>query len=163
MRRREFVIGGLTAAACPISARAQQPVIRRIGVLTLAIETDPYVQQRFDAFRHGLENRGWVEGRNIRIDYRFTTVERLQGLAKELVKSAPDAILADTTPVTAALQRETREIPLIFLEVSDPIGSGFIASLARPDGNLTGLLLFEEGISSKWLTMLADSDEVARV
>ena len=74
MRRREFVIGGLTAAAWPISARAQQPVIRRIGVLTLAIETDPYVQQRFDAFRQGLENRGWVEGRNIRIDYRFTTV-----------------------------------------------------------------------------------------
>ena len=164
MRRREFVIGGLTAAACPISARAQQPVVRRIGVLTLAIETDPYVQQRFDAFRQGLENRGWVEGRNIRIDYRFTTVERLQGLAKELVKSAPDAILADTTPVTAALQRETREIPLIFLEVSDPIGSGFITSLARPDGNLTGLLLFEEGISSKWLTMLKEiAPAVARI
>ena len=164
--RRGFIaaLGG-TVVRLPITARAQQTnQIRRVGVLTLTIERDPFVQQRFAAFRAGLESFGWLEGRNIRIDYQFATPDRLQFFAKELLKSEPSAIFAISTPVAAALKQETRRIPIVFVEVSDPIGSGFIASLARPLGNFTGLLLYEEGMSAKWVEMLKEvAPALARV
>jgi putative ABC transport system substrate-binding protein len=163
MARREFItlLGG-AAAAWPLAARAQQDErVRRIGVLSASNEADPSLQQRLDAFQQGLEKFGWSEGRNIHVDYRFAAADRIRPLAKELVGLEPDAILAHSTPVAAALQQETRTIPIVFLEVSDP---SFIASLARPGGNLTGLLLYEEGIPGKWLAMLKEVEPaLARV
>jgi putative tryptophan/tyrosine transport system substrate-binding protein len=160
MKRREFIaIAGAAGASIlkPFRASAQQVQnIRRIGILSASNETDRYAQERLDAFRQGLEALGWFEGRNIHIDYRFATVDQLQAYAKELVDLKPEAILANSTPCAAALQQQTRDIPIVFLEVSDPIGSGFIESLARPGGNLTGLMLNEEGVSGKWLAMLKD-------
>ena len=160
MKRREFItlLGGV-AAAWPVAARAQQGErMRRIGVLAAGTESDPIVQARLALFRQELEKLGWIERQNVRIDYRFAHASAEQGqvLAKELVALRPDVILAHTTPMAAALQRESRAIPIVFVEVSDPINSGFVASLARPGGNLTGLLLYEEGITGKWLAMLKE-------
>ena len=159
MRRRAFItlLGG--AAAWPLAARAQQgDSVQRIGILASGTESDPIVQARLAAFRQELEKLGWIERQNVRIDYRFASARAEQGqvLAKELVALRPDVILAHTTPMAAALQRESRAIPIVFVEVSDPINSGFVASLARPGGNLTGLLLYEEGITGKWLAMLKE-------
>ena len=160
MQRREFItlLGG-TAAAWPLAARAQQPNrMRRIGVLVGWAENDPDIQVQLAVFRQGLERLGWTEGRNVRIDYRFAAASpgQFQALAKELVALQPDVMVADTTPGAVALQRESRAIPIVFRGVSDPIGSGFIASLARPGGNLTGLLNFEASITGKWLQMLKE-------
>ena len=160
MQRREFItlLGG-TAAAWPLAARAQQPNrMRRIGVLVGWAENDPDIQVQLAVFRQGLERLGWTEGRNVRIDYRFAAASpgQFQALAKELLALQPDVILAQSTPTAAALQRESRAIPIVFLGVSDPIDSGFIASLARPGGNLTGLLQYEESITGKWLAMLKE-------
>ena len=143
----------------PLAARAQQgDRERRIGLLDSGTEPDPIVQAYLAAFREELEKLGWIERQNVRIDYRFAHASAEQGqvLAKELVALRPDVILAHTTPMAAALQRESRAIPIVFVEVSDPINSGFVASLARPGGNLTGLLLYEEGITGKWLAMLKE-------
>jgi len=106
----------------------------------------------------GLERLGWLDSRNVQLDIRFTQVggQRQQVLAKELVDLKPDVILSDATPVTAAFQRESRAIPIVFVNVSDPIGSGFVTSLARPGGNITGLLLYEAGVTGKWLAMLKE-------
>jgi putative ABC transport system substrate-binding protein len=159
MKRRAFItlLGG--AAAWPIAARAQPAGgMRRVGVLAALAEDDPQMQAQLAGFRQGLERLGWPEGRNVRIDYRFAhaNVDQHQTLAKDLVALQPDVILAHLTPVAAALRRETRAIPIVFVGVSDPIGSGFVASLARPGGNLTGLLLYEESITGKWLAMLKE-------
>jgi putative tryptophan/tyrosine transport system substrate-binding protein len=160
MKRREFItLLGSAAAAWPLVARAQQPhQMRRIAVLVLSAEDDPDTTARLARFRQGLERLGWVEGRHVRIDYRFTggRTDRFQSLAKELVGLRPEVILAHSTGIAAALQRESRTIPIVFTNVSDPIGSGFIASLARPGGNLTGLLNFEATITGKWLAMLKE-------
>jgi ABC-type uncharacterized transport system substrate-binding protein len=158
MRRREIMtlLGG-AAAAWPILARAQQGGrMRRVGVLVAFAEDDPETKTRLAAFRQGLERRGWAEGTNVRIDARFAAgrVDQFQVLAKELVALQPDVILAQTPPITAAIQRESRTVPIVFVSVSDPIGSGFVASLARPGGHATGLLQFETGITGKWLAML---------
>jgi putative tryptophan/tyrosine transport system substrate-binding protein len=138
--RRNFItlIGG--AAAWPLAARAQQTErVRRIGVLMNLAEDDPEAKARLAAFRQGLEKRGWSEGHDVRIDARFAPAgTRAQVLAKELVALQPDVILANSTPVTAALQRESGTIPIVFALVADPIGSGFIASLPRPGGNSLG-------------------------
>ena len=137
MKRREFIalLGG-AAAAWPLAAWAQQSdQRRRIGVLTALAEGDPENQARLAGFRYGLERRGWSEGRNLRIDYRFAPAaspDQAQPFAKELVALRLDVILAQTTPVVTALQRETREIPIVFAGIADPIGSGFIASLPHP-------------------------------
>jgi ABC-type uncharacterized transport system substrate-binding protein len=160
MQRRKFItlLGG-AAAAWPLAAHAQQADrVRRIGVLMGFAEDDPETKARLAGYRQELERLGWSEGRNIRIDYRFAvgSPERFQALAKELVSLQPDLIFASTTPVVAALQRQSRTIPIVFVNVSDPIGSGLVASLARPGGNLTGLLLYEEGITGKWLAMLKE-------
>jgi putative tryptophan/tyrosine transport system substrate-binding protein len=158
MRRREFIslLGG--AAACPIVARAQQvEPMRRIGVLAGLPEDHPETKARLAGFQRGLEKRGWFEGRNVRVDYRFAPAgDQAQVLAKELVALQPDVILANSTPVAAALQRESRAIPVVFAGLADPIGSGFIASLARPGGNMTGLMLFEASVTGKWLAMLKE-------
>ena len=166
MKRRKFftLVGG--AAAWSFDARAQPPErVRRVGVLMGLAEDDPDTKARLSAFRHGLEKLGWVEGRNARIDYRFAPAgARAEALAKELVALQPDVILSVASPATRALQRETRTIPIVFAAVSDPIGQGFIASLARPGGNITGFVLFEAGITSKWLAMLkAIAPGLARV
>jgi putative tryptophan/tyrosine transport system substrate-binding protein len=160
MKRREFIslIGG-AAAAWPLAARAQQAErMRRIGVLVSSAEDDLDMQARVAGFRQGLEKLGWSEDRNARIDARFAAgkADLFQMLAKELAALHPDVIFAHSTPIVAALQRESRTIPIVFVSVSDPIGSGFVASLARPGGNFTGLLQYEEGISGKWLAMLKE-------
>ena len=160
MQRREFItlLGG-AAAAWPLAARAQQPNrMRSIGVLLALAEDDPESKARLAAFRQGLERLGWSEGRTVRIDTRFAAAspDQFQAFAKELLALQPDVIFADTTPAVTALLRESRTVPIVFNGVSDPIGSGFIASLARPGGNLTGLLNFEASITGKWLQMLKE-------
>src|SRR5262245_13861136 len=160
MKRREFIalLGG-AAAGWPLAARAQETErTRRIGALTGDAEDDPEVKTRLAAFQQGLERLGWSEGRTVRIDYRFAAnnPDHYQSLAKELVRVQPDVLFAHTTPIALAFQRETRTIPIVFVSVSDPVGSGLVASLARPGGNLTGLLLYEEGITGKWLAMLKE-------
>src|SRR5918994_1010886 len=159
MRRREFlgVLGG-AAAIWPLAARAQQSErVRRVGVLVGLAENDPEMKERPAGFRQGLEKLGWSEGRNVRIDYRFAPAgAQARLLARELIALQPDVILTQSTPATAAMQQETRTIPIVFASVADPIGSGFVASLSRPGGNLTGLLQYEEGITGKWLAMLKE-------
>jgi len=158
IRRREFLLLGGMAAAWPLAARAQQGErLRRIGVLMAFAEDDPEAKARLAAFRQGLEKRGWSEGRDVRIDARFAPAgTQAQALAKELVALQPDVILAHSTPVTAALQRESRTIPIVFAVVADPIGSGFIASLPRPGGNITGVAQYEASVTGKWLAMLKE-------
>jgi putative ABC transport system substrate-binding protein len=163
MQRREFItlIGG-AAVSWPRRARAQQSEqVRRIGVLMAFVENDPETKARLVAFRQGLAKRGWEEGRNVQIDYRFAAAGNIgtgqyQALAKQLIALQPDVILTQTPVVTAALQRENRSIPTVFVNVSDPIGMGFIASLARPGGNITGVLHYEGTIVGKWLEMLKE-------
>jgi putative ABC transport system substrate-binding protein len=159
MNRREFItlLGG-AAAAWPLAARAQQPEgMRRIGVLMGLPENDPETNARLVKFRQELERLGWAEGRNVRIDIRFAPAgAQAQVLAKELVALRPDVILAHAAQTAAALHRETRAIPVVFVNVSDPIGAGFVDTLARPGGNFTGLLHYEEGIVGKWLALLKE-------
>src|SRR6266852_821946 len=144
MKRREFItlLGG--AAAWPFAARAQQPAerIRRIGVLMSVDENDPEAKAQLSGFTQGLAELGWVDGRNLRMDVRWAagSVDRARMYAKELVDLQPDVILANSTPVTAAFQRETRTIPIVFAGVADPVGDGFVASLPRPGGNITGFV-----------------------
>jgi putative tryptophan/tyrosine transport system substrate-binding protein len=161
MRRREFIaLLGSGVAGWPIAARAQQPDrMRRIGVLMGLAEDDPETKARLAGFRQGLEKRGWSEGRNVSMDIRFVPdsgVDQAQVLAKELIALQPDVILAQGTPVVAALQRETRTLPIAFVATADPIGSGFVASLPRPGGNITGLMMFEASVTGKWLAMLKE-------
>jgi putative ABC transport system substrate-binding protein len=127
-------------------------------VMLSGAERDPEMQARMTAFRQGIEQLGWLEGRNLRIDYRFGAArpEFYEGLAKELVALRPDVMMAYATPIALALRRESRTIPIVFCNVSDPVGSGLVASLARPGGNVTGLMLYEEGIAGKWLSMLKE-------
>jgi putative ABC transport system substrate-binding protein len=159
MRRREFlgVVGG-AAAGWPLAAHAQQPDrMRHIGILMGLAEDDPETKSRLARLRKDLEKLGWSEGRNVRIETRFAPAgAQAQVLAKELVALQPDVILAHSAQATATLQRETRAIAIVFVNVSDPIGAGFVASLARPGGNLTGLLHYEAGIVGKWLAMLKE-------
>ena len=167
MRRREFIAALSGAAAWPLVARAQQPEqMRRIGVLVASAEDESDIQARLAGFRHGIETLGWSQGRNVRIDTRFAggRADQYQVLAKELVALQPDVILAQSPPIIAALQRESRAIPIVFVSVSDPIGAGFVASLARPGGNITGMMQYEAGITGKWLAMLKEiSPRLARV
>jgi putative ABC transport system substrate-binding protein len=159
MKRRDFItLLGSAAVAWPLVARAQQPQgMRSIGVLMPLAQDDPETKVRLAGFRQGLEKRGWSEGRDVRIDYRFAPAgAQAQGLAKELVALQPDVILANSTPAVAALQRESRAIPIVFAGLADPIGSGFVASLPRPGGNITGVMLYEASVTGKWLAMLKE-------
>src|SRR6516162_10911056 len=159
-RRREFItlLGG-AAATWPLAARAQQTgAMRRIGVLVNNVETDPEVQRQIAAFLQSLEQLGWSEGRNVHIELRFSAnnYEQLPNLAQEMVALNPDVIFATTTPAVKALQARTRTIPIVFMYMSDPVGAGVVSSLARPGGNITGFLLYEDSITGKWLGMLKE-------
>jgi putative ABC transport system substrate-binding protein len=160
MRRRDFItlLGG-AAAVWPLAARAQPgELLRRIGVLMAFAEGDPGGQARVAAFRESLQKLGWAEGRNVRIDTRWAgaDVASIERAAKELVALQPDLILSNSTPTTAALLRQTRTIPIVFVVVSDPVGSGFVASFPRPGGNATGLTSIEPTIAGKWLELLRE-------
>jgi len=160
IRRRDFIalLGG-GAVAWPLAARAQQPErMRRIGVLMGWNERDREAQSNLAAFVQELQQLGWTDGRNMRIDYRWSNgdVDRMQVFAKELADSAPDAILAHTTPVTAALQQVTRTIPIVFVIVSDPVGEGFVAGLSHPGGNITGFIHTEGEFTGKLLELLSE-------
>ena len=168
MRRRDFVmrLGG-AVLAWPLAVRAQQPDrMYRIGVLIPFAESDVVAQIEVSAFREQLQQLGWTDGRNLRSDYRWAAgdIGKIRTFAKELVALRPDVILARTTPVTAALLRETRTIPIVFVVVSDPVGDGFVTSLARPGGNVTGFTNFESSLGGKWLGLLKEIfPRVARV
>jgi len=158
MRRREFValLGGV-AAAWPLAARAQQPEqMRRIGVLTNLVADDPEAQARVGAFLQGLQELGWAVGRNMRIEYRWGAgdADRTRGYAAELVALAPDVILTSGASALAPLLQATRSVPVVFAQVPDPVGAGFVNSLARPGGNTTGFITYEYGLSGKWLELL---------
>ena len=167
-KRREFItfLGG-TAVAWPLTVRAQQPDrIRLIGVLMAFAESDPAAQSQVAAFRGALAKLGWTEGRNLRIELRWGAgdADRISTFARELVELRPDAIVGQTTPVTSALARETRTIPIVFAVVSDPIGSGFAASFAHPGGNITGFTTNEPAVGGKWMELLkAIAPRTARV
>jgi ABC-type uncharacterized transport system substrate-binding protein len=161
MRRREFIalLGG-AAAAWPLAARAQQPAgrTRRIGVLMNLTADDPQSMARVGAFLHGLHQLGWVDGRNVLIDYRWGAgdPERIRKLAQELVALAPDVILAVGAITVTPLQQVSRTVPIVFANVTDPVGAGVVPNLARPGGNTTGFTNFEYGISGKWLELLKE-------
>jgi putative tryptophan/tyrosine transport system substrate-binding protein len=158
MMRREFItlLGG--AAAWPVAGHAQQPAerTRRIGVLMYLAANDPDSPARVAAFARSLQELGWIEDRNIRIDYRWGggDLDRVRRYATELVALEPDVILVSSGSALAALQNATRTVPIVFVNVSDPVGAGYVASLARPGGNTTGFSLFEYSISGKWLELL---------
>jgi putative ABC transport system substrate-binding protein len=158
MRRREFItlLGG--AAIWPLTAHAQQPERRRIGVLMGVEENDPEGKTQLSQFTQGLAESGWIDGRNLRVEVRWGggDVNRTRTFAKELVALQPDVILAQGTPGTAALQRETRTIPIVFVIVADPVGPGFVASLPRPGGNITGFINSEAVIGAKMLELLTE-------
>jgi putative tryptophan/tyrosine transport system substrate-binding protein len=166
--RREFVtlLGG-AAAAWPLAARAQQTErVRRIGVLTFSAEGDEEGQSSVAAFREELRKLGWIEGRNSEIDIRWAAadVELMKAFAKELVTLQPDLILTSSTAATAAMLQETRTIPIIFVLVADPVGSGFVASLPRPGGNATGFTPIVGSLGGKWVELLKEiAPRVTRV
>jgi putative tryptophan/tyrosine transport system substrate-binding protein len=160
MRRRDFIqaIVG-SSIGSPLTAWAQQSGrIRLIGVLINAPENDPETQASLIALKQELERLNWLDGGNARFDIRFTegNLDQMRGLTKEMVAMQPDVIFVHTTPLVEVAQKETSTIPIVFVNVSDPVGSGFVASLAHPGGNLTGLLLYEESIVGKWLGMLKE-------
>ena len=159
LRRRQFIAGIGALAAWPMIARAQQPGrLRRIGVLMSWDESDPEIKTFLSAFMQGLAELGWTDGGNVRMEVRWAggNVDRLRMFAKELVDLQPDAILATSTPSTAALQQATRTIPIVFAGMSDPVGAGFVASLSRPGGNLTGFINMEGAFAGKWLEVLTE-------
>jgi putative tryptophan/tyrosine transport system substrate-binding protein len=160
MRRREFIaaLGGV-AVAWPRGTQAQQAErIRRVGVLMMVAPSDLEGQARLNAFEQAIQERGWVNGRNVRIDHRWTTgdADQRRMRAKELIELQPDVILAHATPAVAALLRETRSIPIVFVSVVDPVGQGFIESLSRPKKNLTGFINLESSLGNKWLELLKE-------
>jgi ABC-type uncharacterized transport system substrate-binding protein len=168
IKRRDFIslLGG-AAAAWPLAARAQQGErMRRIGVLMSLAGTDPEAQARVAAFRKGLQTLGWAEDRNVRIDIRWAASDAalMQRFAKELIALQPDLILSHNTPTTASLLQQTRTIPIVFVVVSDPVGSGFVASFPQPGGNVTGFTNIEPTMAGKWLELLKEiAPSVTRV
>jgi putative tryptophan/tyrosine transport system substrate-binding protein len=168
MKRREFItlLGG-AAAAWPLAARAQQPdKTRRIGVLIQLAESDPEGQARVAAFREGLQKLGWRVGGNLQIDYRWGTSndERARAAAGELLKLAPDVMLANSSVALRAVQQATRSVPIVFTTVIEPVAQGFVASLAHPGGNTTGFSYLESSVGGKWLDLLKEiAPRVTRV
>jgi putative ABC transport system substrate-binding protein len=168
MRRRDFikVIAG-SAVSWPLTAHAQQPErMRRIGVLVNLAANDPEGQARIAAFRQGLQALGWIEGRNAQIDYRWTAgeLDRMRGYAAELLALKPEVILATNSPTLEAVRHETGTTPIVFVQIVDPVTSGYVVSLARPGGNITGFTNFERPIIGKWLELLQQiAPQVSRV
>src|ERR1700722_16536243 len=167
MTRREFMVGLVGAAAWPLAARAQQPDrLRRLAYVTTNAESDAEAQLWVAAFRNGLEELGWVEGRNIRIDYRFGggDASLMPKLTKELINLRPDVILAATTAAATAARQQTLSIPIIFVQVPDAVSAGYVTNLAHPDGNITGFTNFEFSIGGRWLQVIKEcSPAVSRV
>ena len=169
MRRRDFIKGmtGLAAGTWPLAARAQQnEQMRRIGVLMSLAADDPGGQARVAALQQGLQQLGWTEGRNMHIDVRWGAgdADRFRKYAAELSALAPDVIVASGGVTMQALQQATRNVPVVFALVIDPVGAGYVASLARPGGNITGFTLFDYGIGAKWLQLLKEiAPRVSRV
>jgi putative ABC transport system substrate-binding protein len=167
MTRREFIARLGAGVVWPLAAWAQQPErVRHIGVLMNVVRDDPGGLADVAAFRQGLAELGWVEGRNIDIEFRWPggDIERAQTFAKELVGLRPDVLIGRSTPTTAALKQETGTIPIIFVNVTEPLEQGFVQSLARPGGNITGFTNFEASIGGKWLQLLKEVDpRIARV
>jgi putative tryptophan/tyrosine transport system substrate-binding protein len=158
MRRREF-IAVLGATAWPLMARAQQTErVRQIGVLIGANENDPVWKSRVSAFTQALAVLGWTDSRNARMDFRWygDNVDLMRARALELAAAQPDIIVANSTPATVALQRETRTIPIVFVGLTDPVASGIVARLDRPHGNATGFALYEPALGAKWLELLSE-------
>jgi putative ABC transport system substrate-binding protein len=160
MERRKFIaILAGAAAARPLAAHAQRSgPMRRIGVLLGGAENDPQIVAGVAAFKTALEGLGWIQGRNVQIDYRFAAadVDRMRSFAKELVALQPDVLVGQTTGVVAALKREAKIIPIVFVIVSDPVGSGFVESLPNPGGSITGFINIEASLSGKWIEMLKE-------
>ena len=161
MRRREFIslLGGGATAAWPLAARAQQAVkLRRIGVLMGQAENDPGNPSRVAAFEQALDKLGWSHGRTVVVEFRWGAgnVDRMQSYAKELIGLIPDVVVAESTPAAAALRRESHTAPVVFMQVANPVGSGFVTSLAHPNGNMTGFTNFEPTMGSKWLELLKE-------
>ena len=168
MRRRNFIaLLGSAAVAWPLAARAQQGErMRRIGVLSTFAESDPEAQSMVGALDQTLQELGWVEGRNLRIDRRWAAGNpgRLDGFVKLLIELEPDAIIAHGTPAVSALRKQTRSIPIVFVQVTDPLGSGFVASYAQPGGNITGFTTYEPSMVGKWAEMLKEiAPHISRV
>jgi putative ABC transport system substrate-binding protein len=159
MRRRDFItlLGG-AAAAWPLAASAQQREMRRIGVLMAFASDDPEGQARLAAVAQGLQQSGWTVGQNVRVDYRWSggNADNMRKYAAELVALAPDVILAHSSQAVAPLLQATRTVPIVFTAVSDPVGAGYVDSLARPGGNATGFLVWEYSIAGKWLELLKE-------
>jgi putative ABC transport system substrate-binding protein len=168
MKRREFItlIGG-AAAAWPLAAWAQQPGrVRHIAILVGATENDPEAPLSLEAFRQTLNQLGWKEGVSVRIDTRWGAgdPDRMRAHAKQLIGTAPDVAVADSTPAALALQRESRTTPIIFIQAGNPVGSGLVANLARPGGNLTGFTNYVPSMAGKWLELLKEvTPRLARV
>ena len=159
MRRREFIVALGSAVASPITARAQQASgMRRAGVLVGGGKTDAQTRAGLEAFSTRLTELGWIDGQNIHIDYRWADADlgRMQTLAKELVDVRPDVVFGVTTQVISALQHETKTIPIVFAVVSDPVGSGFVASFPHPGGNITGFVNIKSSLSGKWIETLKE-------
>jgi putative tryptophan/tyrosine transport system substrate-binding protein len=158
MRRRDFItlLGGALADQA-IPANAQELRVRTVGVL-IGLANDAEAKARTEAFQQGLEREGWSVGHNLRIEYRYAEGDsvRMEALTKELVELKPDCVLGQSTPVVTALMRATRTIPIVFVAVSDPIGSGFVASMARPGGNITGFTVLHASIAGKYIEMLKE-------
>jgi putative tryptophan/tyrosine transport system substrate-binding protein len=158
MQRRDFVtlLGG-AVATWPLAAHAQQPErVRRISVLMAGVADDPELKARIATFQQELRELGWTDGRNVRFDYRWAAgnPDRIRSYAAELVALAPDVILTEASSTVGVLLQATRAVPIVFATVADPVGAGYVDSLARPGGNVTGFLLFEYGIAGKWLALL---------
>jgi putative tryptophan/tyrosine transport system substrate-binding protein len=159
MKRRQFIAGLGSAAAWPLAARAQQANrMRRVAVLMPYDENDSGAKAFLSAFSQGLSALGWTDGRNLRMEIRWAAgnIDRMRTLAKELVDLQPEVIFTDSTPQTAAFQRETRTIPIVFVMVADPVGSGFVAGLPRPGANITGFTNMEASMGGKWLQLLTE-------
>jgi ABC-type uncharacterized transport system substrate-binding protein len=158
VKRREFIrlLGGALAAQA-IPANAQELRVLTVGVL-IGLANDAEAKARTEAFQQGLERQGWSVGQNLRIEYRYAEGDsvRMQALAKEMLELKPDCILAHSTPVVTALMQATRTIPIVFVSVTDPVGSGFVASMGRPAGNMTGFTIFPATITGKYLSMLKE-------
>ena len=161
MRRRDFItLFGAAVAVWPLAAHAQRSGMRRLGVLMSFAENDPGGVSEMDALRAGLAELGWVEDRNVHIDVRWPggDLERIQEMAKELIALRPDILLARSTPTTAAFRRESENIPIVFVNIIEPVEQGFVQNFARPGGNITGLTSFESMIGGKWLQLIKDVD-----
>jgi putative tryptophan/tyrosine transport system substrate-binding protein len=160
MRRREFIsfLGG-AAVGWPFVARARERSSKKhVGVLMNLLAEDPMGQSRLEAFQQALRQFGWTEGDNLQIDVRWagSDLERARKYGAELIALAPDVVLTATSPLVAALQQVTRTVPIVFVNVIDPVGSGMVVSLARPGGNITGFIVFEYALAAKWLQLLKE-------